>query len=933
MPTPEINVRLTADGVQDVINAFRRVQQEARATKDDVSILGQAMDQMGELIPVISIGLAVQKLVDLGKGALDSAVSIGKLAEKTGASVGTLSVLAMASHDVGVSQDEMGSALTRLARNMEQASQGSTKSQQAFKSLGVSLADIKSKNPADLFVEIAQKLQEMPDGATKAAASMQLFGRSGANLIPVLNEIGENGGFEAAKQKAQDLGLYLSDDFVAQAKAGEEALKNMADITQGFAMQFMSGFVPQAAGAVEDLNKTISEGGAGAFKNLGDIAGNALRGILNLFLVLIQTVGVLEASIVDGVGGAFKTLWEAAKKFDQNDFSGAWSALKGGMSDTLSRQGDIWSDYGSIVKNEYTSQPPTGTAAKPSSRGRGGSGDGQSDADRAKALKEFQKEVDARAAYEDAVANDELKKQKLRDAQAEAEDKAAYDAGIETLNEYYDNRAQRINDEANAEQSILASKLTNEENAAAQLLNKSIGFVQQIVAQGPAAVEAATKGNTAALNMLTKIEQTKSQMDEADLKRQKDLQENETARHQAQLQASEKLLSDRQKLYELEGNTAAAQQVALQKELAQTDELLIKLGVAESERQAILARTAANATARNTMTSLGQQGSDAMTSLQTATGAIQDQASAGAISELSAQARIYQIEKQRLPALQQIAQAMQDVVFDNELQLLPLKQGTEEYNNQLLVVENLQKQADEYTQKVNGLATSLNTTKTFAVELSNQLSQQGMQDFVNFFDAIDTGQKTASEAFMDLGKDFEAMIAHMIDQMIVYYTLMALVGWLAPGSSLFTSLSKAGPFGSLTGHAAGGYTGNAATNKVAGLVHGKEFVFNAAATSRWGLPLLQAMNAGQMGSVASASSYSSLGSMSGSGSDASALVQVIIRNESGGQVSQSQRTGPGGQNILDVVIGAVAADVAAGGKVGQTVQSTFGLSRKGTIRG
>lgn len=134
------------------------------------------------------------------------------------------------------------------------------------------------------------------------------------------------------------------------------------------------------------------------------------------------------------------------------------------------------------------------------------------------------------------------------------------------------------------------------------------------------------------------------------------------------------------------------------------------------------------------------------------------------------------------------------------------------------------------------------------------------------------------------------------------------------------------------GHDKGGFTGNAPTNKVTGYVHGQEYVFNAAATRKWGLPLLQAMNAATVGSVATPS-YSGFSAAAGAGGDASALVQVNIQNGSGAPVSQTQRTGPGGTNILDIVIGAVASDIASGGKVGQSVQNSFGLSRKGQIRG
>jgi hypothetical protein len=932
---PDINVRLTADGVQDVVNAFRRVQQEAKSTREETGLLGQAWAQMGELIPVVTIGVAIEKMVEMGKRALESAVSIGKLAEKTGASVGTLSVLVMAAHDVGVAQDEVSTSLVKLARNQEQATQGSTKSKLAFQSLGISMADIKSKNPADLFVEIAQKLQQMPDGATKAAASMQLFGKSGANLIPVLNELGANGGFDEAKDKAQRLGLYLSDDFVAQAKAGEEALKNMEDVTNGFAMQFMAGFIPEASKAMNDFSASVSSGGTSAFKEFGDFVGNVGRGIINVFLTVGQTIAVIFESILQGAEDLIGTLDRVGQATQKSDWRGAWNALKEGAGDFKSHQASVWGEYGTLLKNEWTGNPPAIQTPKPSGKGGGGSGTGDSDADRAKKLKEFQKLVDARAAYEDQVSNDELKKQKSRDAIAEAEDKAAYDAGLLTLDQYYNARAARISSEADAEQAILKKKLDNEEAATAQLLGKSVDFVKQVVAQGPAAVEAAAGANVAALAMLTKVEQTKAQIDDADLQRQKALAANDSARQLAQVQANDQLLSDRQKLYQLEGNTSAAQQLALERELAQTEELLIKLGVAEDERVAILARAAANANARNQISQLTQTGENSFSGMQNAISGVQDKAASGAISEVTAEAQILAIEKQRLPGLQAIADKMQDVLDSAYLQLTYLQPGTDAYTAQLQVVDNLQRQADEYSQKVASLAAGLQNVKSLSVELSNQLQRQGGTAVVDFFDAIGTGSKTASAAFGDMLKSFEQMIVHMIDQMLVYYALMALVGWAAPNSGFFKSLSASGPFSGLTGHSEGGYTGNVAPNKVAGLVHGKEFVFSAPATQKWGLPLLEAMNAGQVGSIATPSTYSSMGGGGGSAAGADAggpMVEVNI--DSGGQpASASQRTGPQGQSIIDIVVGQVAGDISSGGKVGQAIQSTYGVSRKGNVRG
>lgn len=963
MPAPEIKARLSAEGVQDVVNAFRRVRQEARETKEETSLLGQAMGQMGDLIPIVSIGAAVAELVELSKGAMESAVNIGKLAEKTGASAGSLSVMAMAAHDVDVSQDEMGAGLVKLAKNQEAASQGNAKSLASFKLLGVSIQDIKEKNPGDLFVEIAQKMQTVPPGAQRAAVAVQLFGKSGANLIPMIDEIGKANGWDEAVEKAKKLGLYMSDDMVASAKAAEESMKNLQDTAKGFATQFITGMIPETTDAMNKFSDSVTGQGVSGFQILGQVAGRVLNGVVDLLKECTTIAATVFTSLVTlviddfelvksgakGVATVVESVWGAASKGPsamldalKRSSTYAWNGVKSSASDFSGNQKAIWSAGSGKIKsgfsdvwNDFTTPLKTTPKAKATTGGgTGGSGDGSDAAAARKAEEERRKLIDARAAYEDAVDSAELQKQKLRDTQAEDQDKARYDAGLETLTQYYDDRAQRINQAMDAEESVLTKKLTTEEAAAASLLKKSESYVKNLVQQGPKAIEAAAGSNTQALAMLQKIATTRAQIDEDEIKRQTQLQQNESARQAAQKQADAQMLTDREKLYTLQGETSAAQQVALEKELKDSDDLMKRLGVGEATRQQILYQASANAGAKNRMSALTTSGGAAFESMGTATADVQDKASAGSISSLAAEAQIYKIEQDRLPTLLKIAQSMQDVVDENELQLLYLKPGTDAYNAQLAVVTNLQKQTDEYTKKVDKLATSLTSTKTLGVEMSNQLASKGATSFISFFDAIDEGTKSAKDAFADLGKSFEAMIVHMMDQMLVYYALMAVVGWIAPGSNLYKSLSKSGPFSGVTGFSSGGYTGDVPTNQIAGVTHGKEFVSNAATTAKY-RPLLELMQSGSTNSVASSSTYSSFGSSSSGTGDSSAdgLVQVNITNNSGSSATATQKTASNGQSIIDVVIGQVASNISAGGSVAQSIQSTYGVSRKGTIRG
>lgn len=77
------------------------------------------------------------------------------------------------------------------------------------------------------------------------------------------------------------------------------------------------------------------------------------------------------------------------------------------------------------------------------------------------------------------------------------------------------------------------------------------------------------------------------------------------------------------------------------------------------------------------------------------------------------------------------------------------------------------------------------------------------------------------------------------------------------GITATSALSEGLAMASMAGFESGGYTGNVGTSEIAGVVHGQEFVVNAAATAR-NRDTLEAMNSG-------ASSVSSNGTNSGSG--------------------------------------------------------------------
>lgn len=137
---------------------------------------------LGSLVPLATgAGLAA-----MAKGAIDAADNMNDLSQKTGVSVESLSKFQQAANASGTSIEGVGAAMIKLSKGM---TTGKMPAIDALNELGINAKDAsgKLKGTDQIMLEVADKFAKMPDGAQKTALAMQLFGKAGADMIPMLN--------------------------------------------------------------------------------------------------------------------------------------------------------------------------------------------------------------------------------------------------------------------------------------------------------------------------------------------------------------------------------------------------------------------------------------------------------------------------------------------------------------------------------------------------------------------------------------------------------------------------------------------------------------------------------------------------------------------------------------------------------------------------
>jgi len=250
-------------------------------------------------------------------GAINQADAFGKLSRQTGIAADQLQAYVNAGKLAGVEQATIEKGLRRLAQSQREADQGIKTYSESFEALGVSVrdADGNLKSSEVLLADISDEFKGMQNGATKAALAMEIFGRSGAQLIPMLNE-----GSEALDKWNYE----TSEGFAANAEYFNDQITMLGFGFDGFRKQLADALLPT-------LNNLLN-----MFSNLF----SSQNDWENLFQGIEVGLKVISSAVFSVVAGfrflltTIKSIAEGLGELSQGNFGAAGQAFKGGLKET-----------------------------------------------------------------------------------------------------------------------------------------------------------------------------------------------------------------------------------------------------------------------------------------------------------------------------------------------------------------------------------------------------------------------------------------------------------------------------------------------------------------------------------------------------------------------------------------------------------------------
>ena len=152
----------------------------------------------------------------------------------------------------------------------------------------------------------------MPDGAQKAALAVELFGKSGMDMIPFLNNGSE--GIKQLQDEAKKLGLEIDTTTAKMSEQFNDQLETLQKQAGSLGMVMASELLPGLVAVAGGLIEFMRESGAAAV--IGKTLSYAIKGIASALVFLIEGVST-GVTLLGTFGAAVAKL--VIGDFDQID--------------------------------------------------------------------------------------------------------------------------------------------------------------------------------------------------------------------------------------------------------------------------------------------------------------------------------------------------------------------------------------------------------------------------------------------------------------------------------------------------------------------------------------------------------------------------------------------------------------------------------------
>jgi len=311
-------------------------------------------------------------LVGMAKVFADAGSELKDMSDRTGIAVEKLHDLEFAAGMSGASLQDVEASVRAMQKALAKGGEEAEGAKGAWGELGLSLSDLRDMNPEEQFIALADAISKIEDPSKRAALAMQVWGKSGTQLLPMLTD-GKAGLDALFAQNRQTRGIFTAADAEAASALGDSidllemqikaVLATIGSAIAGPLTEFAAAITPIVKGIMDWANRnqeivatvalvaggmvglgTAAAAVGGAMVALGPVlgmVGSALGALVSWPGLIAAGLGALfiaggaAAGWADGLGSAFDIIMsryqEVLNIFSGGDvvggFAAAWSML------------------------------------------------------------------------------------------------------------------------------------------------------------------------------------------------------------------------------------------------------------------------------------------------------------------------------------------------------------------------------------------------------------------------------------------------------------------------------------------------------------------------------------------------------------------------------------------------------------------------------
>ena len=270
-----LKIAAKGEGFKSVENQIKGVETVAGGLNKGLGGINNIIGSITGGVVALGAGITAAGMVAFAKHSIDAADAMRDLSQKTGVSVENLSRFQQVANQSGTDIESVGGSMVKLSKNMKEvAMTGSGPAADAFRTLGISVTDSSGKlrGVDQVMLDVADKFKLMPDGADKAALAVAMFGKKGAEIIPMLNE---------GKQAVTGLAASMSTEFAKKADAFNDKMEAVKIRFGQIGMAVADQLLPYLTQALDFFGR-VGSGLLGFFENNKEAIQKAVDFTLNI---------------------------------------------------------------------------------------------------------------------------------------------------------------------------------------------------------------------------------------------------------------------------------------------------------------------------------------------------------------------------------------------------------------------------------------------------------------------------------------------------------------------------------------------------------------------------------------------------------------------------------------------------------------------------